>query len=120
MSQLAFAYKMMEENRSNLNDDRLELKRSGGTGGVKCEDFASLYSLHSSDAAVAAAGAPSLSRSLSDHSGKTFIIPISIRSISPFVLQKMRKQYSTDSNTVHPCFYLSMSQNGVIFLMFFY
>jgi hypothetical protein len=64
MSQLAFAYKMMEENRSSLNDDRLEIKRSG----VKCEDFASLY-IHSSDALAASVGTPSLSRSLSDHSG---------------------------------------------------
>lgn len=70
MSQLAFAYKMMEENRSSLNEDRLDIKRSG----VKCEDFTSLY-IHSSDLASASVGTPSLSRSLSDHSGKnqTFI-----------------------------------------------
>ena len=81
MSQLAFAYKMMEETRSNLNDDRLEIKRSVGTGAVKCEDFASLYSLHSSDASV---GVPSLSRSLSDHSGK-YIKSVLLQSIA-FVL----------------------------------
>ena len=68
MSQLAFAYKMMEENRS---DERLEIKRSSGQ--VKCEDFASLYSLHSPDSALSSVGAPSLSRSLSDHSAGNFI-----------------------------------------------
>jgi len=62
--------KMMEDNRTSLNDDRLDMKRSSGA--VKCEDFATLYSLHASDAALSAAvGGPGLSRSLSDHTGKS-------------------------------------------------
>lgn len=70
LSQASFANtKMMEENRS-LHDDRLDIKRSSG-GGIKCEDsFASLYSLHSSEAALS--GTPGLSRTLSDHSGNIF------------------------------------------------
>lgn len=72
LSQASFANaKMMEDNRS-MHEDRLDMKRGGG-GGVKCEDsFATLYSLHSSDAALSAAvGGPGLSRTLSDHSGKS-------------------------------------------------
>ncbi|XP_035704215.1 short stature homeobox protein 2 isoform X2 [Folsomia candida] len=71
LSQASFANaKMMEDNRS-MHEDRLDMKRGGG-GGVKCEDsFATLYSLHSSDAALSAAvGGPGLSRTLSDHSGQ--------------------------------------------------
>src|SRR5687767_2793313 len=90
MSQLAFAYKMMEDGRSLLNDDHrslADLKRAAGNsntnGGlinnsssIKTENFASLYNLHSTDTALANAaggstgGGSSLSsRSLSDHSG---------------------------------------------------
>lgn len=82
LSQSTFATKMMDEGRlSAALDDRLDIKRSsgGGSGGgnggatVKCEDFSSLYSIHSSDAALSAAtavGGPVINRSLTDHSGK--------------------------------------------------
>lgn len=91
LSQSTFANKMMDEGRlSAALDDRLDIKRSsgGGSGGggggggggnggasVKCEDFSSLYSIHSSDAALSAAtavGGPAVNRSLTDHSGKFY------------------------------------------------
>lgn len=68
LSQASFAQaKMMEDNRS-MHEDRLDHMKRGGGGSVKCEDFATLYNLHSSDAAALSVGVGG--RTLSDHSGK--------------------------------------------------
>jgi len=65
-SQSAFGNKMIGD--PGDNSERLDLKpQRSANSGLKCEDFASLYSLHSSEAALSVQGG--LRQSLSDHSG---------------------------------------------------